>query len=128
MNPIRKFAYAAVVSLSILAVQPTPAAAEEARGSFTLSHDVRFQKVVLRPGVYTFSLRSTGASEFLILRGSNGGTDAMLLVNDVDSSKPNEASRLTLVSREGQSFASSMALPEYDMTLRFAVPSEAPAK
>src|SRR5450631_1827438 len=101
MNPIRKFAYAAVLSLSILAVQPTPATAEEARGSFTLSHDVRFQRVVLRPGDYTFSLRATGASEFLILRGSNGGNDGMLLVNDVDSSRPNEASRLTLVSREG---------------------------
>jgi hypothetical protein len=128
MKSIRTFAYAAALTLSMFAVQPTPAAAEEAHGSFSLSHDVRIQKVVLHPGDYTFSLKSMGASEFLILRGSNGGTDAMLLVNDVDSSKPNEASRLVLVSREGQSFASSMALPEYDMTLRFVVPSEAPSK
>jgi hypothetical protein len=128
MKSIRKFAYAAALTLSVLAVQPTLAAAEDARGSFTLSHDVRIQKVVLHPGDYTFSVRPMGPSEFLILRGTNGGSDAMLLVNDVDSSKPNEVSRLVLVSREGQSFASSMALPEYDMTLHFAVPSEAPSK
>jgi hypothetical protein len=29
---------------------------------------------------------------------------------------------LTLVSRNGQSFVSTMALPEYDMTLHFTVP------
>jgi hypothetical protein len=128
MKSIRTFAYAAALTLSVLAVQPTLAAAEDARGSFTLSHDVRIQKVVLHPGDYTFSVRSMGPSEFLVLRGTNGGNDAMLLVSDVDSSTPNEASRLVLVSRDGQSFASSMALPEYDMTLRFALPSEAPTK
>ena len=128
MKSIRTFAYAAALILSVFAVQPTLAAAEDARGSFTLSHDVRFQKVVLHPGAYTFSLRSMGPSEFLILRGTNGGSDAMLLVNDVGSSTPNEASRLVLVSRQGQSFASTMALPEYDMTLHFAVPAEAPSK
>jgi hypothetical protein len=128
MKSIRTFAYAAALLLSIFAVQPTLAAADDARGSFTLSHDVRIQGVVLRPGDYTFSVRSMGPSQFLILRGTNGGSDAMLLVNDVDSSTPKESSRLVLVSREGQSFASSLALPEYDMTLRFAVPNEAPSK
>ncbi len=128
MKSIRTFAYAAALTLSMFAVQPTPAAAEEAHGSFTLSHDVRIQKIVLHPGDYRFSVRSMGPSEFLVLRGTNGGTDAMLLVGDVDGSKPNESSRLVLVSREGQSFASTMALPEYDMTLHFTVPNEAPSK
>jgi hypothetical protein len=44
MRSIRKFAYAAVLTLSIFAAQPTPAAAEDARGTFTLSHEVHFQK------------------------------------------------------------------------------------
>ena len=58
--------------------------------------------------------------------GINGtGSDAMMLVNDVESPKPDEvSSMLTLVSRNGQSFVSTMALPEYDMTLHFTVPLE----
>ena len=128
MNSICKFAYAAILSLSIFAAQPTPAAAEEVHGRFTLANDVHIQKIVLRPGEYTFSVRTMGASEFLMLRGTNGGTDAMLVVSDFDSSAAKGANRLVLVSHDGQSFASTMTLPDYDMTLRFNVPSEAKLK
>jgi len=107
-------------------LQPTLAAAEDAHGSFTLTHEVHWQKCVLGPGEYTFSLTSGGASELLMVRGVNGtGTSAMMTVNDVEPPKPDEvSSMLTLVSRNGQSFVSTMALPEYDMTLHFAVPRE----
>ena len=126
MRSICKFAYAAVLGLSMFTLQPTLAAAEDARGSFTLTHEVHWQKCVLGPGDYTFSIKSEGPSEFLMLRGINGtGTNAMMLVNDVESPTPEEvSSMLTLVSRNGQSFVSTMALPEYDMVLHFTVPRE----
>ena len=127
MRPIRKFAYAAVLSLSFFTLQPSLAAAEEARGSFTLTHEVHWQKCVLGPGDYSFSIKTQGASEFLMVRGVDGtGTNAMMMmVNDVESPKPDEvSSMLTLVSRNGESFVSSMALPDYDMTLHFTVPRE----
>jgi hypothetical protein len=130
MRLICKFAYAAVLGMSMFSLQPTLAAAEDARGSFTLTHEVHWQKCVLSPGDYTFSIKSEGPSEFLMLRGINGtGTNAMMLVNDVESPKPDEVSaRLTLVSRNRQSFVSTMALPEYDMTLHFAVPRESESR
>jgi hypothetical protein len=130
MRSIRKFAYAAVLGLSMFTLQPALAAAEEAHGSFTLTHEVHWQKCVLSPGEYRFSVKTDGPSELLTLRGINGtGTSAMMLVNDVESSKPDEvSSMLTLVSRNGQSFVSTMALPEYDMTLHFTVPTESAAK
>ena len=126
MRSICKFAYAAVLGLSMFTLHPTLAAAEDAHGSFTLTHEVHWQKCVLSPGDYTFSIKSEGPPEFLMLRGINGtGTNAMMLVNDVESPKPDEGSAmLTLVSRNGQSFVSTMALPEYDMTLHFTVPRE----
>jgi hypothetical protein len=126
MRSIRKFAYAAVLGLSMFTLQPTLASAEEAHGSFTLTHEVHWQKCVLSPGEYMFSVKTDGPSELLTLRGINGtGTSAMMLVNDVESSKPEEvSSMLTLVSRNGQSFVSTMTLPEYDMTLHFSVPLE----
>src|SRR6266481_7212999 len=130
MRSICKFAYAAVLGLSMFTLQPTLAAAEDAHGSFTLTHEVHWQKCVLGPGDYTFSLTTEGASEFLMIRGVNGtGTNAMMLVNDVESSKPDEvSSMLTLVSRNGESFVSTMALPEYDMTLHFTVPRESESR
>jgi hypothetical protein len=129
MRSIRKFAYAAVLATSMFTIQPTLAAAEEAHGNFTLSHEVHWQKVLLRPGNYSFSIATMGASEFLTLRSLSGqGTDAMLLVNDVEMPKGDEDSKLTLVSRDGQSFVSTMALPNFDMVLRFAVPQESASK
>ena len=124
----RTLAYAAVLGLSLFTLQPTLASAEDAHGSFKLSHEVHWQRIVLAPGEYTFSIKTMGASEFLVLHGIGTGTDAMMLVNDVESPKADEGSRLVLVSRDGQSFVSTMALPEYDMTLRFAVPSESAGK
>jgi hypothetical protein len=130
MRLICKFAYAAVLGMSMFTLQPTLAAAEDAHGSFTLTHEVHWQKCVLSPGDYTFSIKSEGPSEFLMLRGINGtGTNAMMLVNDVESPKPDEVrAMLTLVSRNGQSFVSTMALPEYDMTLHFTVPRESESR
>jgi hypothetical protein len=124
MRSIRKFAYAVVLSLSIFAVQPTLAAAEDAHGSFTLPHEIRCQKVVLRPGDCVFSVKTMSSSEFLALQALNSGTNARLLVNDVEKSKPDEVSKLVLASRDGQSFVSSLELPELDMSLHFAVPTQ----
>jgi|ERR1700692_1976028 len=129
MRSTRKFVYAATLGLSMFAVQPTLAAAEEAHGSFTLSHDVHWQKVVLRPGRYIYSVKSFGPSDFLLLRRSDGtGSEAMLMAEDVETPNPTRESRLVLVSRGGQSFVSTMELPDHDMTLRFAVPAERPSK
>jgi len=124
MRSIRKFAYAAALAATIFCIEPA-LVAEDARGVFTLTHEVHWQKYVLRPGDYAFSVKSMGAAEFLMLRGLNGtGTDATLLANDVETPKQDEVSQLVLVSRDGKSFVSAMDLPGYDMTLHFAVPPE----
>jgi len=129
MRSIRKFAFATVLTLSAFSIQPTLASAEDKRGIFTLSHEVHWQNYTLRPGEYAFTLNTSGPPTLLTLRGLNGtGTNAMLLVTDIESPMPNAASKLVLVSRAGRSFVSAMELGEYDMTLRFRVPPVAPAK
>jgi hypothetical protein len=129
MRSIRTFAYAAVLSLSMFSIQPTLAAAEDAHGVFTLAHEVHWQNHVLRPGDYAFSVKTSGPPTFLMLRSLNGtGTDAILLVTDVESPQPNATSKLSLVSKEGQSFVSTMDLPQFDISLRFAVPAGSSSK
>jgi hypothetical protein len=125
MKSIRKFAYAAVLTLSALNFAPSLASAQDAAGSFTLSHEVRWQKVVVPAGKYRFSLASNGPTELLTLRsvGSNGPS-FILLANEIEESAPSDLSRLLLVSRPSGSFVSAMQLPEFGMTLHFAVPAE----
>jgi hypothetical protein len=129
MRSLRKFAYAAVLTLSIFCIQPTLANAEDAHGLFTLSHDVHWQNNVIRAGDYAFTLKTIGRPTFIVLRGLNGtGTDAMMLVSDIDELRSDEISHLVLVSRKGQSFVSSLELPDYEMSIRFVVPNESPSR
>jgi hypothetical protein len=124
MKSIRKFAYAAVLTLSALNFAPSLTSAQEAAGSFTLDHDVRWQNAVVSAGKYRFSVGNS-PSELLTLHNLAGnGETFMLLVTDSEISQSSDSSRLVMVSRSTGSFVSAMHLPEFGMTLRFLVPPE----
>jgi hypothetical protein len=126
MNSIRRFVYAAVLVLSALNFAPSLACAQDAAGTFTLSHEVRWQTAAVPAGKYRFTVSASGPSEMLTLRKVNGsGAGFMLLVTDTENSQPSDLSQLVVVSRPGGSFVSTMQLPEFGLTLHFAVPPEA---
>jgi hypothetical protein len=125
MKSIRKFAYAALLMLSALSFTPSPASAQDAAGSFTLTHEVHWQNAVVPAGKYRFTIGSTGPAEMLTLRNISGdGTTYMLMVNDTAESQPFDTSRILVVSRSDQRFVSTMQLPEFGVTLHFTVPAE----
>jgi hypothetical protein len=123
MRSVRTIVYAALM-LSVLAIQPSLAAAEDAHGNFTLPHDAHLQNEVLPAGDYSFSLKPAGPAEILLLRGlGKTSFGAIMLVTSVEASKPHDISRVVLVSKHGQSYISTIELPQFDMVLRFKVPS-----
>ena len=125
MKSIRRSTYAAVLVLSALNFAPSLASAQDAAGNFTLTHEVHWQKAVVPAGKYHFTMGAKGPSELLMLSKTSGsGAGFMLLVTDTEASKPSDVSRLVVVSRPGGSFVSTMQLPEFGMTLHFAVPAE----
>jgi hypothetical protein len=130
MKSICKFAYAGLLALSFLTFMPALASAQDARGAFTLVHDVRWQNVAVPAGDYKFSVELRGPSEMLTLRKVSGGSAGyMILVNDADSNASegattSENGKLTLVSQSGSRYVSSMELPTIGMTLHFTVPAE----
>jgi hypothetical protein len=125
MKSIRKYIYAAALTLSALNFAPSLASAQEAAGSFTLEHEVHWQNAVVPAGTYRFTMGAQGPSELLMVRDVSGhGAGFMLLVRDTEISQPSDVSRLVVVSRPGGSFVSSLQLPEFGMTLHFAVPAE----
>jgi len=125
MNSIRRFAYAALLTLSALNFAPSLVSAQDAAGTFTLNHEVRWQNAVVPAGKYRFTVGASGPSELLTLRKVNG-SDAgfILLVADTENSQPSDVSQIVVVSRPTGSFVSAMQLPEFGLTLHFAVPPE----
>ncbi|MGA8429960.1 MAG: hypothetical protein WB729_09075 [Candidatus Sulfotelmatobacter sp.] len=130
MKSIRKVVYASVLALSSFTFMSVPASAQDARGGFTLTHNVQWQNVAVPAGDYKFSVELRGPSEMLTLRKVSGeGSGFMILVNDVDSVAPapvapSENGKLTLVSQSGKRYVSVMELPAIGKTLHFAVPAE----
>ncbi|MGA8622048.1 MAG: hypothetical protein WB660_26450 [Candidatus Sulfotelmatobacter sp.] len=126
MKSIRRLTYAAVLTLSALNFAPSLASAQDAAGTFTLTHEVHWQNAIVPAGKYRFTIGSSGTSEMLMLRNVSGnGTSFMLLVNEAEESQPADLSQLVVVSRSRGSFVSAMQLPKFGLTLHFAVPAEA---
>jgi hypothetical protein len=125
MNSIRRFVYAAALVLSALTFTPGLASAQDAAGTFTLTHEVRWQKAIVPAGKYRFTVAASDRAEVLTLRRLDGsGAVFLLLVTDTENSQPSDDSRLVVVSRPSGSFVSTMQLPESGLTLHFTVPSE----
>ena len=125
MKSIRRFVYAAVLVLSALNFAPSVASAQDAVGTFTLTHEVRWQNAIVPAGKYRFTMGANGPSELLTLTKITGsGAGFILMVTDTEASKPSDLSRLVVVSRPSGSFVSTMQLPDFGMTLHFAVPAE----
>jgi hypothetical protein len=125
MKSIRRFVYAAVLTVSALNFASSLASAQDAGGTFTLTHEVHWQNAIVPAGKYRFTIVADGPSRLLTLSKINGsGTGFMILVTDTEASQPSDLSRLVAVSRPGGSFVSTMQLPEFGVTLHFAVPAE----
>lgn len=125
MTSIRKFVYATVLTLSALNFAPSLASAQDATGTFTLSHEVHWQNAIVPAGTYRFTIASNGPSDMLTLRKLNGsGAGFVMLVTNTEDAKASDLSRLVVVSRPAGSFVSTLQLPQFGMTLHFAVPEE----
>jgi hypothetical protein len=131
MSTIRKFAYAALLAVTSLSFTPSPASAQEsARGTFTLTHDVRWQNALVPAGEYRFSLDSDSPSSMLVLTKLSGArTGFLFMVHDMDEIKASSnLNQLVLESTAEGSYVSAMQLPEFGVRLNFAVPSKAVEK
>ena len=124
MTSIRKFAYATLLAAASLNFVPTLASAQEkAHGNFTLTHDVHWQSALVPAGDYRFTLESDGVGGVLTLSKISGArTGFLLMVHDTDETKPSDHSRLLLEATPEGTYVRAMQLPEFGMTLNFAVP------
>jgi hypothetical protein len=132
MKSIRKFACTAILVFGTFTLMCASALGQNARGVFTLNHEVHWQNQVVPAGDYKFSVELRGSSQMLTLRNADGeGSAIMILVNDTDNIAPGTPStsangKLRLISQSGARYVSSMDVPSIGMRLHFDVPSEPP--
>jgi hypothetical protein len=123
MKSIRNYVYAAALTLSALNFAPSLASAQDDGGRFTLPHEVLWQNTPIPAGDYRFTLQPVGPLEMLKLSKISGTPASfMLMVNDTEATNGSETARLVIRSRPGNSYVSSMTLPQYEVTLHFATP------
>ena len=130
MTLIRKFVFAALLAASALSLAPTVASAQQpAHGRFTLPHEVRWGSATVPAGEYQFSFDPENASPVLMLSKVSGApTGFLMLVPSTKNPTPSDVNRIVLESTSEGSYVSEMQLPEFGMTLEFAVPSHTAEK
>jgi hypothetical protein len=124
MKSIRNYVYAAILAASALNLSPNLASAQEqARGKFTLTHEVHLGNAKLPAGEYEFSFNPVGGSSILnVTKMSGNPARFIVLVPDTEEAKPSDRSRLVLESTPDGTYVSAMQLPEFGMSLYFTVP------
>jgi hypothetical protein len=116
----RILAIAGLGLFGMCAVAGSTPAQNRVNGSFTLSHEVRWQSARLPAGNYTFSLASTDRMTPMIVTGPNGSVfELAVVISQRHSDKP---SALILERRAGTSFVREMYLDNAGLQFDYSVP------
>lgn len=129
MKNIRSYVYAAVLAACALNLAPSLASAQEpAQGKFTLSHDVRWGNAQVPAGEYAFSFDPSSPRVLTLSKISGSSAGFLIMVPTTDESKSSDVSRILLENTGSGSYVSVMQLPQFGITLEFAVPAHPTGK
>lgn len=117
----RLLATLAIALLAIGAgVSQTVAQGISEKGTFTLPYEVRWNNVVLAPGDYTFTMRSTVSPALMTLSGPD--RSFFLAALTVAEKNTNRHSALTIESRGGERFVQELYLANSGLHFGYWVP------
>jgi hypothetical protein len=110
----------AAVALAAVCLSAVPASAQlVCKGSFTLSHQVRWQNATLPAGDYTFEMQSLASPSRITLKGPNGYQFVTAMVANETNI---DESMLIVENRGGRSAIAELRLSAIGRTFRYAVP------
>jgi hypothetical protein len=110
----------AAFALAAIGLSAIPASAQPVcKGSFTLSHEVRWQNATLPAGDYTFVMQSLASPSRITLKGPNGYQFITALV---ESKTDSNRSMLIVENRGGRSTIAELRLSAIGRSFRYAVP------
>ena len=124
MTSFRKHLFATTLALTTFNFAPGLVSAQQpARGRFTLTHSVYWDRAVVPAGDYRFSIESNGQEMLRLDKISGSPAGFLFVIHDEEDSRPTDISRIVLETTAQGSYVSSLQLPEYGVTLNFAGPS-----
>jgi hypothetical protein len=117
----RILAIAGLGLFAICASAGQAGAQNAAKGSFTLTHEIRWQNATLPAGDYTFSIASSSGMTPMVVKGPNGSVFELGTV--ISNRHSDRASVLILEQRGNAFFVREMDLNgEIGLQLRYGVP------
>ena len=124
MTSLCRLTFATLLAITALNFAPSLASAQEpARGKFTLTHEVHWGSVKVPAGDYAFAFDPEGTFHVLTLSKLSGTRAGyMLVVPATEDRTASDQNRLFVETIAEGSYVSAMQLPEFGMTLYFAVP------
>ena len=110
----------AALALAAVCASTIPASAQAAyKGSFTLTHEVRWQNATLPAGDYTFEIQSMSLPATMTVKGPRGSQFVTAVAVD---QKAGEQSMLIVENRGSSSVISELRLANIGRILHYATP------
>ena len=110
----------AALALAAVCASAIPASAQAAyKGSFTLTHSVRWQNAKLPAGDYTFEIQSLSLPATMTVKGPDGSVFVTAVAVD---QKAGEQSMLIVENRGSSSAVSELRLANIGRSLHYATP------
>jgi hypothetical protein len=95
--------------------------AETAHGTFKLSSETHWGRILLAPGEYEFTVDTTSNGKIVIVRSKDSGWSGMIMSESV-SALGAPSSNLELGTFEGGTYVRELCLSDLGVTLDFAAP------
>jgi hypothetical protein len=127
MKSIRKISLlkVLVVLAGAMAASAVPVHAQTTKGTFSLTHKVRWGTAVLPAGDYTFSIDTQTWPARVMVYELSGPTTAIILPQAFSDQKLSGGSTMLIQKEAGESVVSSLRLSNVGLTLEFYTKKDA---
>jgi hypothetical protein len=121
MKSIRKISLLKVLLIlaGAMAVSAVPVHAQTTKGTFTLTHKVRWGTAVLPAGNYVFSVDTQTWPARVMVHEVDGPTTAIILPQASSDQRLSGESAMLIQKEDGESVVSSLRLANVGLTLEF---------
>ena len=127
MKPNGKYFAVRAVFLTLCAVGllSTLGSAETLRGSFNLTAETHWGKLLLAPGAYEFTIDSDTYGKMVTVRSKESGWSGMAMAEGASDAMADEGTKLLLTKTEGGVYVRALCLGDSGITFTYATPKSA---
>lgn len=112
----------AIVTLFTLNLLSTFATAENMRGNFKLKAETHWGKLLLAPGVYSFTMDSDTSGTLVTIHSKANQWSGMAMAESISDTGYKQGMKLVLENSNDGVYVKALCLGENGITLNYAIP------